>query len=653
MVTADATVAAEPPAQVALPVIGILLNAEVRREIAGLLCRPTAPGQFDNLLPGDWTIKIDPGLSRPDRFKGTPFDRGLWGGEDWPTSTVDNDAHLDGNGVARGRRPLLTPDVFDEYEALDDDLALADLLSASGAFGQGFAKGFFSDGLGGLWDTIAAIPGFVADASDYTSSSLAYSWHWLWGNQESADNTRAGTFWKEAGDALNELLDSPLLAALQADFAEGGGYYTGNWRQESLDFFEATESSLYEIKRILEDAIAELDHLSLDEKSELVGRVLGAIVFEVGLTVASGSAGLAAKSGKLGKILDVLNLSPAARQKLAIALAKFQDNVKAMMNRKVASGSHRLDLLMDAWCFSPETPVATNRGSKSIGEIEPGEHVHSFDFKAGEYVLSEVLQRHQNQYSGQWVSIAIGEETIELTANHPLWIVTGESLADRPTPTHLDVRNDEKWSLTGRWINSQDVRRGDVMCSRTGGDAVVESVRVSEAAGRQVCNLTVRGNHTFLVGRHELLAHNESWCDIMEKKFNWAKPQALIAMAQSHGFDLSRIHGHHIVMKAGGGIYGYKARKILERFGIDVIYDKSTLKNMSPKDLHNLAMAMNNYRGINSDAYAEAVWRRLQDVIDLSNSKGWSKKRIKEALQDALSRMRRDLEEGKVFWPET
>ncbi|MFN5973530.1 MAG: AHH domain-containing protein [Planctomyces sp.] len=92
---------------------------------------------------------------------------------------------------------------------------------------------------------------------------------------------------------------------------------------------------------------------------------------------------------------------------------------------------------------------------------------------------------------------------------------------------------------------------------------------------------------------------------------------------------------------------------MLERFGIDVIYDKSTLKNMSPKDLHNLAMAMNNYRGMHSDAYAEAVWRRLQDVIDLSNSKGWSKKRIKEALQDALSRMRRDLEEGKVFWPET
>jgi hypothetical protein len=206
-VEVEDNVAYDPPAPFPWWVLGV---GRIPRVFGGgleLLGRPTAPGQFDKLLPGDWAMNIDPALTGADRFKGTPFDRALWGGPDWPTSTVDNDAHLDGRGTARGRRPLLTPETNDAYDALEDDLAFMDLLSASGAFGEGFAKGFFSDGFGGLWDTIKAIPGFIADASDYTSSSLAYSWHWLWGNQESADNTRAGTFWKEAGDALNNLLD--------------------------------------------------------------------------------------------------------------------------------------------------------------------------------------------------------------------------------------------------------------------------------------------------------------------------------------------------------------------------------------------------------------------------------------------------------------
>jgi A nuclease family of the HNH/ENDO VII superfamily with conserved AHH len=174
----------------------------------------------------------------------------------------------------------------------------------------------------------------------------------------------------------------------------------------------------------------------------------------------------------------------------------------------------------------------------------------------------------------------------------------------------------------------------------------------AEVSSQNVCNLTVRDYHTFLVGAEGLLAHNESWCEILEKQFKWKKPQALIDIAESSGYKLGRIHGHHIVMRNGGGIFGYQARKLLEKYGIDVLYSQKALKSSSPKELHNMAMALNNHRGIHSQAYAKAVYERLKNVVDQGIKDGLSKAEIAESIKEALAEMRKTMERGEIFWPE-
>jgi hypothetical protein len=56
--------------------------------------------------------------------------------------------------------------------------------------------------------------------------------------------------------------------------------------------------------------------------------------------------------------------------------------------------------------------------------------------------------------------------------------------------------------------------------------------------------------------------------------------------------------------------------------------------------LYNLCWAINNDKGIHSEAYAKAVWERLS----AASAKG------KDAVIDALGKMREILEKGESFW---
>jgi len=329
------------------------------------------------------------------------------------------------------------------------------------------------------------------------------------------------------------------------------------------------------------------------------------------------------------------------------------DEVGAVVNAVAKNGDSikLLDKAIDSWCFSPDTLVAAESGKKAIREIEPGERVFAYDYGAGRFVLADVLQRHENLYSGPWVTFSANGENIALTANHPIWVVDGDGLSDRAAPEHLDIREDEGKSLVGRWINSQDLRVGDVLLSRTGGNLVIERVEVSDSVNAPVCNLTVRDYHTFLVGADELLAHNLSWCELLEKKWGREKPQELIELAEKYGYDLKYIHGHHIVMKGANDIWSAGAREILEEYGIKVIYNQTQLAAASKDELFNLAFALNNHRGIHSNAYAKAVWERLKKVVDEGLADELSKSEIADGLKDALQKMREILEKGDIFWP--
>jgi hypothetical protein len=161
-------------------------------------------------------------------------------------------------------------------------------------------------------------------------------------------------------------------------------------------------------------------------------------------------------------------------------------------------------------------------------------------------VLARVLQRHDNQFNGTIVTIQSGRTRIEVTANHPFWVIEGRRLTQRDRPVQLNAGEDENQSLHGRWVNSQDLEVGDQIYGFDGKRHLVESLQQRRATATRVCNLTVQGRHTFFVGAESILVHNTAWCELLEKKIGKAIPEALKNFAKKKGF---KIHGHHIVQK--------------------------------------------------------------------------------------------------------
>ncbi|MFM9962656.1 MAG: Hint domain-containing protein [Planctomycetaceae bacterium] len=159
-------------------------------------------------------------------------------------------------------------------------------------------------------------------------------------------------------------------------------------------------------------------------------------------------------------------------------------------------------------CFSPDTLISTTTGSKPIGEVQPGEFVNAFDFGRGEWVPAEVLERHNNVYSGQMVSLVVGEARIEVTAKHPFGVIEGEKLTQRQHPGHLQTGEDQGRSIPGRWVDSHELQVGDVLVGRDGRPHQVQRVAIRDAQQAPVCNLTIRDHHSFAVSDESVLVHN-------------------------------------------------------------------------------------------------------------------------------------------------
>ena len=97
-----------------------------------------------------------------------------------------------------------------------------------------------------------------------------------------------------------------------------------------------------------------------------------------------------------------------------------------------------------------------------MGEIERGDRVWSFDFKAGTWQLCVVEERIDAEYDGPLVTLHVGIGEVTSTAYHPFWVVRGEDLVEgRPKPGHVETHEDRGNALRGRWVNSHDVRVGD------------------------------------------------------------------------------------------------------------------------------------------------------------------------------------------------
>lgn len=91
-------------------------------------------------------------------------------------------------------------------------------------------------------------------------------------------------------------------------------------------------------------------------------------------------------------------------------------------------------------------------------------------------------------------------------------MLNGRDLAERSTPRELEEREDQGFTLPGRWVNSHELRCGDVLVGQDGSTRTVLKVDSEFVSAFLVHNLTIDGHHTFAVGPDAVLVHNTGGC---------------------------------------------------------------------------------------------------------------------------------------------
>ena len=111
-------------------------------------------------------------------------------------------------------------------------------------------------------------------------------------------------------------------------------------------------------------------------------------------------------------------------------------------------------------CFAAGTLVRTENGDIEIQNVREGDSVWSYAFHARQWELQRVEATPVHDYTGDLVTLTIGEASIEVTGNHPFWVICGTNLSSRPPA--LDVPESERATTpSGRWIEARGLMPGD------------------------------------------------------------------------------------------------------------------------------------------------------------------------------------------------
>jgi Pretoxin HINT domain/HEAT repeats len=133
-------------------------------------------------------------------------------------------------------------------------------------------------------------------------------------------------------------------------------------------------------------------------------------------------------------------------------------------------------------CFGAGTPVLTRMGARPIEELRVGDQALTQDSTSGELYFRPILAIFHNKPAAT-LRLEIEGETIVATGIHRFW-------------------------KAGRgWEMARDLRPGDRVRT-VGGMAEVTSVKRDEV--RPVFNLEVADGHSFFVGQHRALVHDNS-----------------------------------------------------------------------------------------------------------------------------------------------
>jgi len=133
-------------------------------------------------------------------------------------------------------------------------------------------------------------------------------------------------------------------------------------------------------------------------------------------------------------------------------------------------------------CFGAGTPVLARSGPRPIEELRVGDQVLSQDPTSGELGFRPIVAIFHNPPAAT-LRVDLGGEPVVATPIHRFW---------------LAARG---------WTMARDLRPGDQVRSLGG---LSEVVAVNRDQVQPVFNLEVAGGHSFFVGRHRALVHDNS-----------------------------------------------------------------------------------------------------------------------------------------------
>jgi len=144
---------------------------------------------------------------------------------------------------------------------------------------------------------------------------------------------------------------------------------------------------------------------------------------------------------------------------------------------------------LPALCFPAGTRVATPKGERAIDRLRVGDLVLAEDPKTGKVEAERVTATIAHPASPLLALDLSDGSSIRVQPNHAFWVDGGPGLR------------------RAGWLQAGQLRPGDRL--RTAGGKAVTVVRVRWNVGSApVYTLTVARDHTFFVGRAQVLVHN-------------------------------------------------------------------------------------------------------------------------------------------------
>jgi hypothetical protein len=158
-------------------------------------------------------------------------------------------------------------------------------------------------------------------------------------------------------------------------------------------------------------------------------------------------------------------------------------------------------------CFVSGTLVETPNGLLAIECIRPGDIVFTFDTKDSAWAVDKVTAVLSHVAVGDFVQIGItGGVTFKATGSHPIWVSHGSGLWCRPAAADV-LENESVMTKTGRWVEARDLKRGDVLVSRSG-PAFVETIGKTFGT-HQVHTILLERYRGYAVSRAGIVVHME------------------------------------------------------------------------------------------------------------------------------------------------